>query len=96
MERYALRMVARAHRDDAAAALGGVEREQLVQRASLLERGSELEVLELQPDIDARHARQRAAVVERGACDRSGDARGRGADVLERDFSHSGFYRMGA
>jgi hypothetical protein len=54
---HGLRMVAGAHRDDAAVAFGLGERKQLVQRAALLERGSELQVLELEVDLGADEAR---------------------------------------
>jgi len=75
-----LGVVARAHRDHPAAALGRVERKELVQRAALLEGGGELLVLELEEHLGAGELRQRAAVHAGGVLDRPGDARGRGAD----------------
>ena len=48
-----LRVVAGAHGDHAALALVSRERQQLVQRAALLERGGELQVLELEAHLGA-------------------------------------------
>jgi hypothetical protein len=60
----ALRVVAGRDRDDAAGALAGVQRQQAVQRAAFLERGGELQVLELQVKLAAGDRRQRARVQE--------------------------------
>ena len=57
---HALGMVARTHGDHAACALGIAEHEQLVQRATLLEGCSELQVLELEIDLRPRDLRERA------------------------------------
>ena len=57
----ALRVVAGRHGDHAALALLRRELQQLVQRAALLERGGELQVLELEPDLGPGDARQRLA-----------------------------------
>jgi hypothetical protein len=78
-------MVAGAHGDDAAAALGRAERKQLVQRAALLERGGELQVLELQEHFRSDEAGKCAAVHTGRLLDRSRDAPRGGADVFDRD-----------
>src|SRR5690606_18341395 len=79
-----LRVVAGAHGDDAAPPLVGGEREELVERAALLEGGGELQVLELEEDLRAREARERAAVDERRRFDGPGDAPRRRLHVGER------------
>jgi hypothetical protein len=58
-------VIAGAHRDHAAAALGGGERRELVQRAALLERGGELQVLELEEDFRAGEPGARRAAAAR-------------------------------
>ena len=78
-----LGVVAGAHRDDAAAALRVGQREQLVQRAALLEGGGELQVLELEEDLGAGEARQRAAVDQRRVLDRALQAARGGADIFQ-------------
>jgi hypothetical protein len=65
----ALRVIAGRHCDHAARLLGVRQVHQLVQRAALLERGRELQVLELQPHGAAEHLRQRAARIEIGVDD---------------------------
>jgi len=80
-----LRVVAGAHRDDAAPALGLAQREELVQRTALLERGGELQVLELEEHLRADEARKCAAVHTGRLLDRSRDALRRGADVVDGD-----------
>ena len=82
---HALRMVARAHRDDAAPARRFIQRQQPVERAALLERGGELQVLEFQPDFGAGELRQRAAVQAGRALDRACDALCRRANVVQGD-----------
>ena len=67
--RDALRVVARAHRDHAAARWLSARPEKLVERAALLERGGELQVLELEADLGAGQGRERAAVEQGGADD---------------------------
>ena len=84
----ALGVVARAHRDHAAAALLLAQRQQLVERAALLERAGELQVLELEPDLGTGEVRQRAAVKDRRSLDRARDAHCGGLHVLECDGSH--------
>ena len=54
-----LGVVARRHRDDARSGARPRSAKQLVQRAALLERRGELEVLELHDDAGAEHLRQR-------------------------------------
>ncbi len=76
-----LRVVAGARGDHAARALGGVEAEQLVERAAFLVGGGELEVLELQPDLGPGHLRQRPAVQARRPHDGPGNRVARGKDV---------------
>jgi hypothetical protein len=85
----ALRVVAGAHGDDAAPALGLGQREQLVERAALLERGGELQVLELEPQLAAGERRQGAAAQARRALHRAGDARGGCPDIAQRNFAHA-------
>src|SRR5439155_1060169 len=82
-----LGVVARAHRDHAAAALRGVERQQLVERAAFLERGGELQIFELEEDFGSAEAGERAAVDERRVLDRARHARRRGQALAraERD-----------
>ena len=50
---HALGMIARRHGDDAARPFCGGQRQQLVQRATILERGGELQILEFEPDLAA-------------------------------------------
>jgi hypothetical protein len=75
-------VVAGAHGDHAALALRRREREQLVQRPALLERGGELQVLELEEDLGAGELRERAALDEGRMRDCAVDALRRGADVV--------------
>ena len=70
----ALGVVAGRHGDHAALALVGRELQQRVERAALLERGGELQVLELDPDVGLGDARQRLAAQAGRAHDRAGDA----------------------
>jgi hypothetical protein len=58
-------VVAGAHGDDAAPALGLRQQEQLVQCAALLERGGELQVLELQPQLAAGVAPEAVSEAQR-------------------------------
>ncbi len=60
MPGHALGVVARGHCDHAAAARLGVQPQQTVQGAALLEGGGELQVLELEVELTARQRRQRA------------------------------------
>ena len=55
---HALGVVTGRHRHHTRGALGGAQRQQLVERAALLEAGGELEVLELQPDLGTGDLRQ--------------------------------------
>jgi hypothetical protein len=71
-------VVAGAHGDHAAAPLVGGKRQQLVQRAALLEGGGELQVL-----LGGGKARNGAALDARCVLDRAGDALRRRADVIE-------------
>ena len=70
-----LRVVARRHRNDATCALLGREAEELVAGAAVLERGGELEVLELHVDVGTGDRGQRDGVGGRCSLDRSGDPR---------------------
>ncbi|MCY1522753.1 hypothetical protein D9M68_576200 [compost metagenome] len=63
---HALRVVAGRHGDHARRALGIRQRQHAVQRAPLLERRRELQVLELQPDFGAENVGQRAGKGKRG------------------------------
>jgi hypothetical protein len=65
-------------------ALIGGKRQQLVQRAALLERGGELQVLELEEQPGAGQARQGAALDAGGVLDRAGDLLRRRTDVVDR------------
>jgi len=80
-----LSMIAGAHGNHTAPALGVGQGRELVERAALLERSGELQVLELEVELAAGDARQRLARQERGALNRAFDARRRGADGLQRD-----------
>jgi hypothetical protein len=82
-----LRVIAGAHRDHAAAALVGGQRQELVQGAALLERGGELQVLELEEDARAGEPRQGAALDARRLLDGAGDALRRGANIVEGDHA---------
>ena len=53
-------VVARTHGNDAVGTLVVAEHEQLVERPTLLERCSELQVLELEEHLSARNLRERA------------------------------------
>src|SRR5688500_3468528 len=80
---HRLSVVSCAHGNHAPRALGLAERQQLVQRPTLLERGGELQVLELQENLRPDEPRKRAAVETGRLLDRAGDALRRGADVVE-------------
>jgi hypothetical protein len=67
---HTLRVIARGSRDDAGATLLIVQAAQLVEGSALFERGRELKILELQEDMRARDAGQRARVQTR--CRRRG------------------------
>src|SRR5690606_15580724 len=58
---------------------------QAVQRTALLERGGELQVLELQEELAAGDRRQRARMQERGVGDLAADALARGEHVARHD-----------
>src|SRR5262249_12571108 len=62
--------------------------------AALLERGGELQVLELQPDVGPGDARQRLAAQAGRVHDRALDAVGRPAAVLQgdRQIGHGGVH----
>ena len=81
-------VVARARRHDAAASLGGVELEQDIGGAALLEGARHLEVLELDEDARAGHARQRLRVGAGGDVDDR--RRGGRAPPARRRGSRSG------
>ena len=89
---HRLAVIAGRHRADAAPALFGVELQQTVEGAALLERGGELQVLELDPQLGAGQARQRLAAQARRAADSRGDARLGGLDVGEGD-AHAAILR---
>jgi hypothetical protein len=78
-------MVAGRHGDHAVLLLLLRELQQRVQRAAFLERGGELQVLELQPDIGLGDARQGLAAQAGRVHHRVADARGGELDVFERD-----------
>ena len=82
---HALGVVAGRHGDDAALLLLVGELQQRVQRPALLERGRELQVLELHPDIGLGDARERLAAQAGRVHHRIADARGGVLDVLQRD-----------
>ena len=86
-----LRVIAGGLRRDAALSLLVGQRQQLVQRAALLERGGELQILEFEKDLAARELRQRRRMAHRRALDRAGDALRRGADVVEVGKGATGF-----
>src|SRR6185312_5984812 len=62
----ALGVIAGRHRGHAALLFVVAEREQLVERAALLERGGVLQILELEMDVGARDATRRGADVVDG------------------------------
>jgi hypothetical protein len=78
-----LRVVAGAHRDDAACAFVVGEARQLVAGASFLERRDELEVLELHDDRAAENIGQRLRHGAGCADDGAVDDAGGGVDVGE-------------
>jgi hypothetical protein len=83
--RHALRVVAGRCGHHTPAPLVGCELEQAPERAAVLEARRELQVLELQPDLRTRDARQRARG-QRGCVDHlPGDAGGRRLHVGEGD-----------
>ena len=86
---HALRMVACGHRNDAALALLFGQVEQAVQRAALLERGGELEVLELEPDVRAEDLAEGAALEARRINQRIGNG-GPGLQNLFRSDGQGG------
>jgi len=70
----ALRVVAGGHRDNTALRFLRRQRQQLVGRATLLERRGELLVLQLEPDLGTRDVRQRARLDQRRANDAASNA----------------------
>ncbi len=82
---HALGVVARGGGDHACTPLLGRERQQLVQRAALLERGGELVILELQVGLGAGDLGQRARMHAGRAHDVPIDGRSGGADFFDRD-----------
>ena len=80
-----LRMIAGGHGDHAASRFLGRKRQQPVGGAALLERRSELQVLELDPDIGADDFGQRARGDEGRTGDAPGDAARGGFDGGEGD-----------
>ena len=88
---HALRMIAGRHRDHAAPALVGRQRQQSVERAALLEGRGELQVLEFEPEFAAADLAQRPALVAFGDEDGTADGGRRGGDVVGRDGKGGGF-----
>ena len=82
---HALRVVAGRHRHHAAAAFGGTQLRQPVQRSALLERGGELQVLELQEHRRAGDLGERARQQARRVRQVCGEARRGSLDVGELD-----------
>ena len=78
-----LRVVAGRDREHAVRALVGGELRHLVERAALLERRRELQVLELEEDVAAGELGQRARRQARRARDLAGEAPGGRADVVD-------------
>ena len=78
-------VVAGRHGNHAALALARLQCGQAVESATLLERGRELLVLELEPDLAAQNLRQRAAPIAVGIDDGAGQPRARRLDVVEAD-----------
>ena len=78
-----LRVVPGARANDAAAALFAGERHELIAGAALLEGARHLQVLELEPELAARRARERLAVGAGRDEDAVGDALAGGFDVLK-------------
>ena len=87
--RQRLGVVARRHGDDAAFSLALVQEAQTVECAALLERGRELEVLELQQQFPARERRERPRRRQGGDRHMLGDAAPGGADGGEIDHHGS-------
>ena len=81
----ALRVVARRHGDDAARTLLRRQRREPVQRATLLERGRELEVLEFEPELAAVDVAQRPAVAAGRLDDGPADGLGSSLNVARCD-----------
>ena len=86
----ALRMIAGRHGGDAALALVFAQRQQLVERAALLEGGGVLQVLEFEMDVGAGDARERVGMAGRRALDRALDGARGGADIVDRERGGGG------
>src|SRR6185369_17422065 len=82
---HALRVIARGAGDDAALALPGRERRELVERAAFLERCRELVVLELEVHLGPGDLRERARMQEGRLDHLAADHFGCGFDVLQGD-----------
>ena len=80
---HALRVVAGRRRDHALPALIGGQSRKPIERAALLERRRELQILEFEPDIGAGDLGQRPAMIEIRPLDETGERRCRGLDVAE-------------
>ena len=82
---HALRMVARAHGDDAFGSFRRRQRKKPVKRATLLERGGELQIFEFEKDLAACDLGQSTRMTDRRAQHLPFDRLGRGADIVESD-----------
>src|SRR5690606_6311536 len=83
--RHGLGMITGGYGQDAAAALRLRQRQDLAEGTALLERGGELEYLELQMDAAPGDLGQRLRDGRRGPLNAAGDAGGRGFDVRQGD-----------
>ena len=83
--RDGLGVVAGRHRDEPARAVGGRQRQHLVERAARLERSGLLEALALEPQRDAGARAERLRRGQGRAVERAGEALGRRADLGEGD-----------
>ncbi len=86
-----LRVVAGGDRQHARLALDRAQAQELVERPALLEGPGELEVLELEEDLGARHLGERARGEAGRLLYRAGDRRGGLADALRGDGHQNGF-----
>ena len=76
--------------DDTALALIGIQQQQTVQRAALLEATGEVQVVELDPDLGPGQLGQAPGVPRRGMIDLTPDALAGGLDIGKGD-GHPGY-----
>ena len=81
--RQALGMVAGRCRDHTAIVLRSAEQQQGIESAALLVGRRKLKVLELQPDLGPGNVAQRLGMIDVSPHDRTGNARGGSADIVD-------------